>query len=313
MKPAFDTFTAPSASPSLCRVVLVEDNAGDARLVSEMLADAGAEVALTTHTHLQAALQDATAGMADLVLLDLSLPDAHGLEGLRRLRAAAPSIPVVVLSGLADDAIAMEAVGLGAQDYLVKGDVDGTRLDRAIRYALERKRAELRLAHMALHDPLTGLPNRVLLADRLEHALARRSGGTVTLLFLDLDGFKAVNDAHGHAAGDELLVTVADRLRELVRAADTIARFGGDEFTVLCEDVNDTAGALVLARRLTARLGEPYELSAATVEISAAIGIAMAHEDDPTQLLQRADAAMYQAKRAGRGQWSIAQPSAEAA
>jgi two-component system cell cycle response regulator len=292
-----------------CRVLLVEDDLGDARLVAEMLRDADTiDVALVRHSLLADAVEPASLDIADLILLDLTLPDAEGLEGLRRVRTLAPDVPVVVLSGLSDENIAMQAVQLGAQDYLVKGDVDGTRLTRAIRYAVERKRAEIRLARLALHDPLTGLPNRLLLDDRLGHALTRRrTNGQVALLFIDLDGFKAVNDAHGHAAGDELLVQVAERLREGLRAGDTVARMGGDEFVVLCEDVADVEATIALADRIALRLADPYLLSAGRVEISAAVGVAVAGEEDAPSLLRRADAAMYAAKRSGGSAWRMAE------
>jgi diguanylate cyclase (GGDEF)-like protein len=241
------------------------------------------------------------------VLLDLSLPDAQGLDGLRRLRAAAPEVPVVVLSGLHDEQVALHAVQAGAQDYLMKGEVESSTLARAMRYAVERQRAERRLARMALRDPLTGLPNRVLFADRLEQALARRARGEqplrLALMFIDLNDFKAVNDRYGHLAGDELLVEVGHRLRAELRGSDTVARLGGDEFTVLCEGVTDPADAMALARRIAISLGCPYALAAGKVEISAAVGVTLAAPtgEDPATLLRRADAAMYEAKAAGPG------------
>jgi diguanylate cyclase (GGDEF)-like protein len=295
-----------------CRVLLVEDDPGDARLVAEMLRDAEAiDVALVRHPRLEPAVEPASLDIADLVLLDLTLPDAVGLEGLRRLRTLAPDLPVVVLSGLSDEAVAMQAVQLGAQDYLIKGNVDSAQLTRSIRYAVERKRAEVRLARLALHDPLTGLPNRLLLDDRLDHALTRRRRtGQVALFFIDLDGFKAVNDAHGHAAGDELLVQVAERLREGLRAGDTVARLGGDEFVVLCEDVNDVDATIALADRMAVRLADPYALSVGPVRVSAAVGVAVAGDDDAPSLLRRADAAMYAAKRSGGAAWRMAECTA---
>ncbi len=155
------------------RVMLIEDDPGDRRLVQEMLREAGDSAVVTSRTRLEDAIEPVTRGLADLVLLDLSLPDSSGVDGVRRLRAAAPDVPVVVLSGLNDKQVALEAVQAGAQDYLNKDDVDGEALAKAMRYAVERQRAELRLLRLALSDPLTGLPNRVLFADRLEQALAR--------------------------------------------------------------------------------------------------------------------------------------------
>ena len=295
------------------RVLLVEDNPGDARLVHEMLRDADDGTVLTVCERLATAEEPVARGLADLVLLDLSLPDSQGLEGLKRLRAAAPEVPVVVLSGLDDERIALEAVQAGAQDFLVKGQVESATLSRAMRYAVERQRAERRLARLAMRDALTGLPNRILFADRLEQALARASrapadGECVALMFLDLDGFKGVNDNYGHAAGDELLVQVARRLRAELRASDTVARLGGDEFTVLCEGVADDAAAMALAARIGAAIAKPYLLDDGRADVSAAIGVAVARPggEDPAELLRRADAAMYEAKRAGQGLTSLA-------
>jgi diguanylate cyclase (GGDEF)-like protein len=319
----------PSASPSAVldllaeqreavRVLLVEDNPGDRRLVKEMLREAGDGTVLTACDRLAAAEEPVARGLADLVLLDLSLPDSDGLDGLKRLRAVAPEVPVVVLSGLADERIALEAVQAGAQDYLVKGEVEPATLSRAMRYALERQRAERRLARLALRDALTGLPNRVLLADRLEQALARASRsssdeppdgrGNLVLMFVDLDGFKGVNDRLGHHAGDELLIQVGRRLRAELRGADTVARLGGDEFTVLCEGVADDGAAMALAARLGTELAKPYLLEDGRADVSAAVGVAVARpgREDAAGLLRRADAAMYAAKRAGRGQAALA-------
>jgi diguanylate cyclase (GGDEF)-like protein len=307
-----------AAEREAVRVLLVEDNPGDRRLVAEMLTDAGAGAVLTTAERLADAEDPITRGLADLVLLDLSLPDSEGLEGLRRLRTVAPEVPVVVLSGLNDDQVALEAMQSGAQDYLMKGEVDGASLTRAMRFAVERQRAERRLARLALRDPLTGLPNRVLFADRLEHALARDArvaanphagdGGKLVLMFVDLDGFKGVNDRLGHHAGDELLIEVGRRLSEELRGADTVARLGGDEFTVLCEAVRDDSDAMALAARLGAAINRPYDLSGAEAAVSAAIGVAVARpgEEDAAELLRRADAAMYAAKRAGQGRSAMA-------
>src|SRR5207302_1513480 len=144
-----------------------------------------------------------------------------------------------VLTGTDDEAVGLQAVQEGAQDYLVKGQVDAALLGRVIRYAIERKRGEIKLAHDAVHDPLTSLPNRTLLTDRLRMAMARsaRRKSLFAVLFLDLDHFKLVNDSLGHLAGDELLVQAAARLQEAVRPGDTVARISGDEFVILCEDV----------------------------------------------------------------------------
>ena len=175
-----------------------------------------------------------------------------------------------------------------------------------------RKRDQERLTHQALHDSLTGLPNRALLLDRLGHALERtkRGGPTVALLFCDLDRFKVVNDSLGHELGDRLLVQCADRLRGVVRAGDTVGRFGGDEFVVLCSEVREEGEVLGVAERISAALRSPFVLDGAEFVVSTSIGIAFSGEDtnDPADLLRDADAAMYRAKEQGRARWAVFAP-----
>ena len=173
--------------------------------------------------------------------------------------------------------------------------------------ATVRFRAEDAIRHQAMHDPLTGLSNRILFNDRLEHALARRarSGGCVGVMIVDLDGFKNVNDSLGHLVGDALLVAVADRFRSHLRGTDTIARLGGDEFAILVE-ILDTAQAGAVAQRVLDALVEPLQLPVQEVAIGASVGISLT--DDNTRadrLLSDADAAMYQAKREGKGCYRV--------
>jgi diguanylate cyclase (GGDEF)-like protein/PAS domain S-box-containing protein len=177
--------------------------------------------------------------------------------------------------------------------------------------AIERKTFEDRLAYQAQHDPLTGLPNRVLFVEFLTLALARarRRQSTSAVLFLDLDRFKIVNDSLGHDAGDELMQQLSTRLCAALRPGDTVARFGGDEFTVLCEDLSvaDAKGqAIDVARRLLEVIEAPVELRGEDQHLSASIGIAIAGPvDSPETLLRDADAAMYRAKSAGKGRWEL--------
>jgi diguanylate cyclase (GGDEF)-like protein len=155
----------------------------------------------------------------------------------------------------------------------------------------------------SMHDALTGLPNRILLLERLEHSLqrCRRSRKIVGILFADLDRFKSVNDMHGHLIGDDLLVAVAERLTGLIRPGDTVARMSGDEFVILCEDLDEKTQADLIAARVVEALSTPFELSGIRVDISASVGIAFTglEERFPEQLLRDADIAMYQAKRKG--------------
>jgi diguanylate cyclase (GGDEF)-like protein len=185
---------------------------------------------------------------------------------------------------------------------------DRTRTLEELNSRLRDKERELE--HLARHDALTGLANRLFLNDRIERAVARarRTGNSVALLLIDLDGFKQVNDAHGHAVGDELLVVIANRLRECVREADTVARLGGDEFVVLLEDIRHPEGPGQIVDKLIAAVQMPVMLDAGTLRVSASIGIACMpqHAGKADELLERADAAMYAAKAAGRNRWSIA-------
>jgi diguanylate cyclase (GGDEF)-like protein/PAS domain S-box-containing protein len=159
------------------------------------------------------------------------------------------------------------------------------------------------LEHQALRDPLTQLPNRLLLMDRTRQALSRleRSGGVVALLFIDLDRFKAVNDTFGHDVGDRLLISVSERLAEMMRDSDTVARLGGDEFVVLGEDIETDEEALALADRVVQTLKEPFQVGGVEVSMPASVGVSITHdgETDPESMLREADVAMYRAKGAG--------------
>jgi diguanylate cyclase (GGDEF)-like protein len=245
----------------------------------------------------------------DLVLLDLALPDAPGLQAVTDLLAAAPDLPIVVLSGLDDERFALEAVLHGAQDYLIESEVDASLLRRSIRHAIERKRLERELCQLAKYDPLTRLPNRTLFRDRLALALRRiaRHGHPLATIFIDLDGFKAVNDRHGHLAGDRLLAAVAKRLLRAVRRTDTVARFGGDEFTVLLEELQDRDDAVRIAEKILADLRQPFELEDLFITLGASIGIAVGSDprQAPDALIRSADEAMYRAKADGGAGYRI--------
>ncbi len=172
-------------------------------------------------------------------------------------------------------------------------------LEQALRTA---RTQELAALQAALHDPLTGLPNRMLFDDRLAHGLtqARRHRRPLAVMFIDLDAFKPINDTYGHDAGDRVLKVVADRLRAVTRAGDTISRYGGDEFVYLLLDLRQMADAVAIARKIVAAVGEPFAIDdRTTLRIGVSVGVAF-HVDDgrtASDLLDRADAAMYRAKR----------------
>jgi diguanylate cyclase (GGDEF)-like protein len=170
---------------------------------------------------------------------------------------------------------------------------------------------ERQLAHLAFHDPLTGLANRTLFYDRVGHAVLRqdRAGTPVGLLYIDLDGFKAINDGLGHAAGDELLKEVAERLAACLRSSDTVARLGGDEFAVLADPVHEVDDIMIVANRIVATIGEAFPLSSGVARIGASVGVATRTpgHGDLDDFLQRADSAMYAAKAAGKGRSVLAE------
>jgi diguanylate cyclase (GGDEF)-like protein len=191
----------------------------------------------------------------------------------------------------------------------VRSDLTPDRLRRAVRHAIERKRAETRLAHQALHDPLTDLPNRALFLDRLRVALdrSRRTGACVAVLFLDVDNFKDVNDSLGHATGDRLLAALAARLRTMLRPMDTVARFGGDEFTFLFEDLTSEREVVLIAERISHAASRPVALHEGPASITVSIGISVV--SDPAvpveDMIREADAAMYRAKELGGARFEL--------
>jgi diguanylate cyclase (GGDEF)-like protein len=303
------------------RILLVEDNPGDALLIREMLRDAGADrFALTHVVRLDEAVHRLATAPFDIVLLDLSLPDGHGLETLSRCKAHASGIAIVVLTGLNDESLALRAVQEGAQDYLVKGTLDGALLTRAVRYAIERHRmlAQLdgarQLEHyLANHDAVTGLPNRQLYYHRLGDALnaARREGHAVAVLFLDLDDLKSLNDSLGHDIGDQLLRVVATRLTDVMGEQNTAARFGGDEFTFLLPRVTDLESLPGVAQSLLDAVAAPITIDEHTIFVTGSVGVSEfpGDGDDLDTMLRNADMAMYAAKSAGRNTFQFFTPS----
>jgi diguanylate cyclase (GGDEF)-like protein len=292
--------SAPESSPPPTQLLLVEDNRAQATMMERMLEEGNIELEVAHVGTLAAAKDFLGASRVACILLDLTLPDADRLDGLMEIKNVAPEVPVVVVTADDDAARGVKAVQAGAQDYLSKGGMDTAQLCRSVRYAIERGRSELLLAQRALHDSLTGLPNRVLLLDRLGYALAQseRDDSSVGVFFLDLDGFKAINDRLGHLAGDALLRGMAGRLLAWVRPGDTVSRFGGDEFTVLVRDLEGPQRAAEIAERLTDAVRSPLTVEGEEVSLTPSIGIAIGSGiHRPEELIERADRAMYVAKR----------------
>jgi diguanylate cyclase (GGDEF)-like protein/PAS domain S-box-containing protein len=432
--------------------LLIEDNPGDARLLREMFNEQGSRNTELTIVRSMAEAERHLSGHAvDIILLDLGLPDAQGVAAVRRAHAAAPRTPLVVLTGLDDESLAAQALQEGAQDYIVKSQIDtyGTTrgLLRSLRYAVGRKTLEdalfeekeraqvtlnsigdavactdaagkltflnlvaekltgwtwqeaaglpmpevfrildttnrevipnpmdravrgdqtvhlpansilvrrdgfeipiedsvapihdgegraagavivfrdvsvaramaLQMTHSAEHDFLTGLPNRMLLNDRISQAivLASRHNKHVAVLFLDLDGFKHINDSLGHPVGDKLLQSIATRLVDCVRASDTVSRQGGDEFVVLLSEVELSEDAAITARRMLHAVSRPHSVDQHDLHVTTSIGVSVYPEDglDAETLIKNADTAMYQAKESGRQSFQFFKPAMNA-
>ena len=295
------------------RVLLVEDNQGDARLIQEMLGDDQANhFATTTAEKLEDAVGRLKDGVFDVILLDLNLPDSRGENTFTRVNTLFPDLPIVILTGNADQQAAFSAIGLGAQDYLVKGSFKDGLLSRAILYAIERKRLQNMISHLALHDALTGLPNRRLLMEHLTRdiEICKREKQLLALLVLGLDNFKEINDQYGHHIGDQVLIKVAHRLQYLLRKCDIIARIGGDEFIIPVTNLRDAGQARIVSAKIIEAFKEPIQAENTRLIVSLSIGIALypVNANDPLNLIKAADQAMYQAKEAGKGRYCLYVP-----
>jgi diguanylate cyclase (GGDEF)-like protein len=314
-------------------VLLIEDDLDETgRLQGMLAAVTGLRWEVKKANEVVAGLQLLDAGRVDVVLLDLSL----GQETLCRIRTAAPAVPVVILSGPGQEPLALQAVQEGAADYLCKVQLESDLLARTLHGAIERQRSkpchdpnterqpvssDLQESrhkdhYLAYHDALLGLPNRLLFHDRLRQALAEagHTASQVAVLFLDLDDFKRINDAMGHAAGDRLLQAVAGRLKGCVRKTDTVARLGGDEFTILLTNQIQPQAAALVAEKILKIVGRPLVVDGQEMSITASIGISVFPSDgtDVEPLVKRADLAMYRAKALGKNSYQLYDRSMDA-
>jgi diguanylate cyclase (GGDEF)-like protein len=284
-------------------VLLVEDNPSDAFLVENLLEE---EKATEYKTHCVKTMSQAIAALSDqtfdVCLLDLTLPDADGFSALMNIQNKAPDVPVLILTGINAMGLAKRAVGSGAQDYLLKDEMEITGLSRAIDYAMERKRVQKDLSQCTNYDVLTGLANKQTFVGYLRLALARseRSGIGVSVLFINLDRFKSINDTYGHDAGDEILHVVAQRTKSALRAYDMLARFGSDEFAVLLEGIHSPRDAANISQKIIRSIAEPICYHSHSLEVSASIGVVFSTIPiTPETLLQRAVTAVHHVKKKG--------------
>ena len=324
------------------KILVVDDTHANLVAMRRLLADCGAEL------HEAGSGNEALAMCLDhdfaLILLDVNMPDMDGFEVASLLGESGQlhETPIIfVTAAYADDINRLKGYRFGAVDYIAK-PVNDVILQSKVRVFLElyaaraqlratlgelsernrqldleiaeRKRIEAQIRHQATHDLLTGLPNRMLFRDRLATAMQRvpRHGQPFALVMLDIDGFKGVNDNHGHPAGDALLRAIAARLNEMLRASDTVARLGGDEFALILEDVADLPALVERCRDIGAALAAPYPLDGRhgpfIAHVSASQGIAVWDGDarNDEDLIQAADRALYRAKEEGKNRCVVA-------
>jgi diguanylate cyclase (GGDEF)-like protein len=286
------------------RVLLIEDNEADYWHVRDLL-DAAPHARFTIDwaRDLQSGLARLVPASFDVCLLEQALPDGDGLEIVRAAPSRGCDAPIIILTDRSGLELDLQAMELGAADYLDKSRIDATLLERTIRYALSRRRQAQRLSRLAQHDELTGLANRSLFNDRLERALAwaRRHERIAAVMVLDLNGFKTVNDRLGHVAGDRLLTIMGMRLSGRLRETDTVARLGGDEFAVVVENLTKPEHAGLVARKLLDAVVPPVTIESHSVTVTASLGVALYPQDGShaATLLREADRAMYRAKAEG--------------
>lgn len=290
---------------STTKILLVEDNPGDARLLQEAFKEIPKmSFQFVFCQTLQQALDHLASDRPDVCLLDLGLPDAQGLQAVQSIHGVRPDLPIVVLTVLNDESVALESLRRGAQDYLMKGKIDSSLLWRSLRYAMERQRVQLELLNLSMIDDLTGLHNRRGFLALAEHhvLLAYRTGRPFLVAYIDLDHLKQINDTFGHQEGNRALVETAEVLRDSFRHSDILARIGGDEFAALMLEAGKDTVRTVFERlqqkqdSFNAMIGRRYDLS---------FSIGMASGDlhrrlTVEELLSEADSLMYQNKQSKR-------------
>jgi two-component system cell cycle response regulator len=296
-------------------ILIVDDQEANVLLLEHMLRDAGYRcLTSTTDPHAVCALH--RDHHYDLILLDLQMPGMDGFQVMEDLKEIETNgyLPILVIT--AQPGHRLQALAAGAKDFICKPfDLmeTKTRIHNMLEVRLLYKQLEhysRALESMALHDELTGLPNRRLLIDRISLAIAnaRRNQCWMAVMFLDLDGFKQINDTLGHDAGDALLRLVAARLVAAVRQVDTVARVGGDEFVIALWDSSHADGAAKVASKIIQAVSQPYSIQDRDVSITASIGVGIypTHGDDAETLMKSADLALYEAKDAGKNRYRIA-------
>ena len=298
------------------KVLIVDDKESNVLLLERLLHNAG-YVSVTSTMKPGEVCELHRRNRYDLILLDLQMPGVDGFQVMESLKEIETNGYLPVLAVTAHPAHKLRALQSGAKDFISKP------FDLAEVLTRVHNMLEVRLLHeaarnhgrmlesLALNDPLTGLANRRLLADRMSMAMvhARRNKSAMAMVYLDLDGFKQINDTLGHGAGDVLLKMVAGRLVAMVRAEDTVARMGGDEFIIALWHISDADYAATVALKVIKAVSQPYDIEGHTVSIStsAGVGIYPVHGEDVDTLMKSADLALYEAKRAGKNTYRISE------
>ena len=284
------------------KILFIDRDQGEYLLIAEVLSQIQhAKYELVWCDQLDVALNKILSQEFDVALLDYYWGDANARDLLNAARVQACDTPIVVMTDEMETVVDREAIRAGAADYLIKGQIDHLLLERTLRYAIERKRTEQHLTRLAHYDPLTDVPNRILFRDRLEHAihLAERDNTSFTLMFIDLNGFKQVNDNFGHDAGDAIIRICAERLGACLRRSDSVARMGGDEFTLLLQKIAINTDVAHIAEKVINAIEQPADINGHEVVVGCSIGIAIYPQAgrDADTLLKHADMAMYKAKQ----------------
>jgi two-component system cell cycle response regulator len=300
----------------MIRVLLVEDNPGDAKRAIEKLREKeNGQIEVTHVERLSSALRRLNQESFDAIVMDQTLVDTHGLDTLDLIQAALGRLPIVVLGEKDNETADQQMIQHGAQEVVMKDGSTAAQLTRAVRHAIERKKAEQNLSYLAQQDPLTTLANRVLFRDRMIHAvaMAKRKKQVVGLVLCGLDRFKETLWACGQEMGDLLLKEAADRLKKCLREVDTAARLGGDEFTCLMEGVNSRTDMEIIGGRILKAFAQPWVIETKEVPVTVSLGL-VAYPLDGEEidgLFASAKAAMESAREAGGNRYCF--PSLQAA
>ncbi|HYS54449.1 MAG TPA: diguanylate cyclase [Thermoanaerobaculia bacterium] len=309
---------AQVVSSPATRLLIVDDDARYARALRELLTESFSDLHITHVTTIDEACRRVDTGQVDMVILDLGLPDADGLESLERLHDCILEIPIIVLTARSDENLALAALQHGAEDYLVKDAVNHQILARSLRYALERHRVirdlgrvtkELQVANsnlekLTLLDPLTELLNRRGLQQALSREIERidRENIDVLVLLVDIDDFKRVNDSFGHAVGDIALQEIAKRLRHCVRAVDYACRIGGDEFLMLLPNADRDEASSIAERARVSIATMIIQHSTGTLHLTSSVAAMLLRRDTPSidELLTQAHQLLRRSKSEGK-------------